>query len=296
MPGDCTGDPTADINSNHSSTSGSKVLNRLAIWSVPRSLSTVLTRCISMTSNKCQVYFEYYGTACCFGPEKVCCPPSFKGQPPKQPEYTYEWVKQTLEGDHPDQELVILKDIAYAARLEGQFDMIPKGYKHTFIIRHPAKVFRSMAVMIKEMPFPIRSYLPKSACIFQELLELHQHVTSAAHQQQSIIIDADDLIAKPAETLRLYCEAVGVSFSPDMLKWDPCNDPPTHWNMSPTFRQMTSMLKVHHHAYQSTGIDNYNNAGSDHGLDMSKLSPEIQNLTEVAMPSYLQLYEKRLRP
>ena len=105
---------TTDVNRNSSSP------NKVAIWSVPRSLSTVLTRSISTPSN-CEVYFEYYGTACCFGPERICSPPAFRGQPPKQPEFTFDWVKKTVEKDHHGRDLILLKDPAYTVKKDGEY-------------------------------------------------------------------------------------------------------------------------------------------------------------------------------
>ncbi len=277
---------STDVNRNNPSD-----LKRVAIWSVPRSRATVLTRSISScTSINCDVYFEYYGTACCFGPERVCSPPAFKGKPPKQPEYSYEWVKKTLESDHPGKQLIILKDPAYTVKIDGNYDMLPKGFKHTFMIRHPVKVYRSIAVMIKEMPFPIRSYLPETECIFKELVDLYKHVTEEL-QQPSVIVDADDLVKNPEETLQLYCEAIGLTFDQEMLQWTSLNEPPPHWKMSPTFREMITMLGVHP-AYQSTGVHRYNSQEDD--FDMNTLSKEIQELTEIALPSYNEMHKKRL--
>ena len=173
-----------------------------------------------------------------------------------------------------------------------EYSMLPEGFKHTFMIRHPAKVFRSIAVMIKEMPFPIRSYLPKCDCIFKEMLDLHKHVTEELNQP-SVIVDADDLVKHPQEVLRLFCESVDVEFVPEMLKWNSSHEPPSHWNMSPTFRMMSSILKDHRHAYQSTSIDNFK---EDDELDMNNLSDEIRELTKIALPSYKELYEKRIQP
>lgn len=275
---------TTDVNRNSSSA------NKVAIWSVPRSLSTVLTRSISAPSN-CEVYFEYYGTACCFGPERIYSPPAFRGQPPKQPEFTFDWVKKTVEKDHHGKDLILLKDPAYTVKKDGKYSMLPEGFKHTFMIRHPAKVFRSMAVMIKEMPFPIRSYLPNCDCIFKEMLDLHKYVTEELNQR-SVIVDADDLVKHPQEVLRSFCESVDIEFVPEMLKWNSSHEPPSHWNMSPTFREMSSILKDHRHAYQSTGIDSFKD---DDELDMNNLSDEIRELTKIALPSYEALYERRLQ-
>jgi hypothetical protein len=37
------------------------------------------------------------------------------------------------------------------------------------------------------------------------------------------VVDADDLLDKPAEVIKAFCEAVGIDYRPEMLKWG--NDP-----------------------------------------------------------------------
>ena len=41
------------------------------------------------------------------------------------------------------------------------------------------------------------------------------------HEQHQIcVIDADDLLDKPAEVVQVFCESVGIRFDPNMLNWD----------------------------------------------------------------------------
>lgn len=34
------------------------------------------------------------------------------------------------------------------------------------------------------------------------------------------MIDADDMLDKPAETIEAFCKSVGLEYSPEMLSWD----------------------------------------------------------------------------
>lgn len=37
---------------------------------------------------------------------------------------------------------------------------------------------------------------------------------------QICVIDADDLLDKPAEMIQAFCDSVGIKFLPEMLRWD----------------------------------------------------------------------------
>ena len=49
----------------------------------------------------------------------------------------------------------------------------------------------------------------------------HHHTRTGA---QICVIDADDLLDKPADMMQAFCDSVGFTFSPDMLKWDSPED------------------------------------------------------------------------
>ena len=54
---------------------------------------------------------------------------------PLAPEYTVTYVKDQLESENTKDRNVFVKDEAYA--VHGQYHVIPKGYKHTFLTRKP---------------------------------------------------------------------------------------------------------------------------------------------------------------
>ena len=55
---------------------------------------------------------------------------------------TYEFVKISMQEDHyPGEQLVFCKDMAYG--LQGKYELLPKGYRHTFLIRNPYRAFPS---------------------------------------------------------------------------------------------------------------------------------------------------------
>ena len=53
----------------------------------------------------------------------------------------YEFVKSIQEADYPDKQLVFYKDMAYG--LQGKYELLPEGYRHTFLIRNPYRAFPS---------------------------------------------------------------------------------------------------------------------------------------------------------
>jgi len=44
--------------------------------------------------------------------------------------------------------------------------------------------------------------------------------TLSPHLPPPIIIDAADLLANPEGTLRVFCDSVGIPFTPSMLSWE----------------------------------------------------------------------------
>ena len=202
---------------------------RVFLWTLPRSLSTILLKCLSYAEDiQLQVINEPYVSAYYYGPEKKCSNNSvedkfenvFKTAGKTITSYnsyddqlsTYRWVKELLEAEYPGKDLVFCKDHAYCLR--GSYDMLPKGYKHTFLIRHPQRAFPSLKKITesvcsvdftqmerKDFPEPMHSG-------YQRLFELMDHleVTGEPHP---IIIDADDLQSHPESIVKQYCEAIG---------------------------------------------------------------------------------------
>ena len=134
---------------------------RVILWSIPRTLSTVFEKCIAYIKDV-QIINEPYASACYFGPESSIVQrrgpdvPSHVEDILKEPgtggdskpgwfqvsTCTYQWVKDTLDANYSGKSLIFSKNMAHV--MTDRFDMLPSsGYRHTFIIRHPHKLFPS---------------------------------------------------------------------------------------------------------------------------------------------------------
>jgi hypothetical protein len=95
----------------------------------------------------------------------------------------------------------------------------------------------------------------------------------------SLVIDSDDLVARPAATMAAHCAAVGLPFVPRALTWEPGERPEwrryARWhvdaNASPGFER-------HEHAYRHT-VEN---------------SRELAWFAAHHRPFYERLYAQRL--
>ncbi len=203
--------------------------NRVFLWTVPRSLSTIFLKCICYVPNiNLQVINEPYVSVFYYGPDRKSknnliedkFESAFQQAGNQVPEYnvyddslsTYKWVRELLEADYAGKDMVLCKDHAYC--FNGKYDLLPKGYKHTFIIRHPYKTLPSLMkvtesicsvdftqIESKDFPEPMHQG-------YQKLYELVEYVKSTG-EPHPIIIDADDLQKNPESIVKQYCQAVG---------------------------------------------------------------------------------------
>jgi hypothetical protein len=86
------------------------------------------------------------------------------------------------------------------------------GAVHTFIIRHPAAAIASH--------YALNPRLGRDEVGFAWLAEIYEAVT-AATGAAPIVVDSDDLVQRPRETVRAYCEAIGIPFLHHALSWQP---------------------------------------------------------------------------
>ncbi|XP_072019425.1 uncharacterized protein [Amphiura filiformis] len=131
---------------------------RILLWTAPRSLATVFTKCMSFAEGV-QIIKEPIFTANSFGPERNAAEDDEMQKAFNEgvvaPEFqaakvdlafddsiaTFKWVKQMLESPFPGKSFVFVHDQAYGLR--SNYDNIPRGYKHTYLIRNPYRLFPS---------------------------------------------------------------------------------------------------------------------------------------------------------
>jgi hypothetical protein len=96
---------------------------------------------------------------------------------------------------------------------EYHYDLGPAdaaGITHTFVVREPAAAIASH-VRIK----------PDASCSdigYENQWLMYERLRSLGHEP--VVIDADRLVADPPAVVAAYCQAVGLDFRPDALRWD----------------------------------------------------------------------------
>ena len=292
------------------------------LWGLPRSLTTVLEKCISYVDD-IQVINEAFAAAMTAGPEKET-----QGMPgidnfmenasavaaEDEGQFhcwddsvcTYQWVKETMEADYPGKKIVFCKDIV--STIYDHMEMIPRGFRHTFIIRNPTKSILSMRKLA------LQNFLPpglppekfqldevnkmRAQQLGRELKNPFQMITELVAylkdhgEAHPVIVDADDLQNHPASILRQYCEAVEIPYSDSLLEWPAGDDiVKKNWYVSKTLQHGNKLGNYYGVALSSTKF-----LPATPAPPSTELTQDVINLSAEAEPFYQQLYEMRLRP
>ncbi|XP_030830756.1 uncharacterized protein LOC105437649 [Strongylocentrotus purpuratus] len=234
-----------------SNTDGSRTI----LWCVPRSISTALAKCLSFIDAS-EVWFEPYAYCNATSNEynhqtKLNIPMDYEGN-----EEIFQRVKKALDGManthfEPDRlsygsvkrrleattaKHVMVKDMGNAMTEEYRA-YLPKGYRHTFLIRHPVRSIASYRKMMynqfselgllegkaaSEETYDVERddrFFP-SGYGTKETYDLWNYIQDENIDTNPVVIDGNDLLSKPAETLSAYCTAVGLPYSNGLLQWD----------------------------------------------------------------------------
>ncbi len=133
---------------------------------------------------------------------------------------------------------------------------------NVFLIRHPARVVASYAAK-REGP-------TLNDLGFVQQVELFDHVRGLG--QTPVIIDSGDIRADPDRALRALCKAIGLDWTPDMLRW-PAGGHAQDGAWAPHWYAAVR---------QSTGF-----AGAEG--ELPRLEPKYADLTAAALPYYQRL-------
>jgi hypothetical protein len=99
--------------------------------------------------------------------------------------------------------------------------------RHAFLIRRPEEIAASFYALITAGE---QHRAMRIEDIGLEVLhELHAAVSDAGGSRP-VVIDSDDLVARPEATMAAYCAAVELPFIPQALTWDPGERP--EWRRS----------------------------------------------------------------
>ncbi|XP_072018128.1 uncharacterized protein [Amphiura filiformis] len=295
--------------------SAEKKSSKVVLWSTPRSVSTALTKCLSFVPNSA-IWFEPYVSAMIHGSDarEVEVPASQAEADPDiftqarqiiipdgvgfdADKCSYKWCQEQLEIDYPGKSVVFVQ--AKCTAIATRFDAIPRGYKHSFLIRNPLKVLPSWKRAIYKVEKPDTALetftLSQQSQLsprffFKETYDLYQHIKEN-YESDPIILDADDLLMNPGKVLKAYCNAMDIPYTDDLLHWDQSDDVIMTWNVR------SILLKLQ----QLDAFTFYDKAFTSSEFLKPSTGPSREDLTEddlqcidFSMPYYEKMYDKRL--
>jgi hypothetical protein len=230
-----------------------------ALWSAPRARSTAFFRSI-VERGDMTVLHEPFSNLKDYGETDV------EGRTFDSPESLLTWLRDETHArtvffkdtmDHPHYE--VLADRRFLAEA-----------RHAFLIRRPDEIAASYYALFPSMTI--------NAIGLERLCELQAAVRDAGGDP-SVVIDSDDLVARPEATMAAYCAAVGLPFNPGALTWEQGERP--EWRRSARWHadaSASSGFERHEHVYPHT-VEN---------------SGELARFAAHHWPFYKQLYAQRL--
>lgn len=257
-------------------------LNRIILWTNPRSVSTAFARSIrelpsvkTLIDPYCSLY--YYNGPGIRSPDSD--PRRKLTNDTRLFDKEYKAIGDSFLAPYEDVDAVFIKDMAIC--VEGRYEDYISGpfskFKHTFLIRHPKKSAISQYKVCKEGDYPF-SY--PGVRQVHEMYKVVQQI-----DPNPLVVDADDLLENPKEMMKLYCSATGLPFTEDMLKWEQEEIKECNW--FPTYKLW------------------YGTAMSSTGFMKPKLSSEeplsnypkiVEECVRDELPYYEALYEVRAKP
>ena len=210
------------------------------------------------------------------------------------------WAKTQLESDYHGKKYIFHKDNPYGLR--RNLSLIPENCHHTFLIRHPYKVYPSYKSVLQGVFYPgetladiIDKYY-EGQYGFKEQFEIWQHVVKGQLDtlQPVVIIDADDLQSHPASILSQYCQAVGVPYTDDLLQWKSGNDVVKNWKISRQFFGLG--LNNVGTGYYKAAMESTTFLPARKLPTRSELDADVLKCADISMPYYEKLYSMRIKP
>ncbi|MFR9673251.1 sulfotransferase family protein [Streptomyces sp. TR06-5] len=190
----------------------------LALWSAPRCRSTAFARMMAERGDRTVVH-EPFSQVVDFGEAKV-------GDGVAHSERDVLAGLRALAAERP----VFFKDTTdfHFPALLADREFLAAA-THTFIIRHPAEAIASHHAL--------NPNLGRDEIGFARLHEIFEAVRDVTGTPP-VVVDSDDLLDRPVDTVRAYCEAVGIPFLPEALNWSPGMRP--EWRATSRWHESTS--------------------------------------------------------
>ena len=234
----------------------------LALWSAPRSRSTAFFR-MMIERGYFPAVHEPFSYLAGFGYVdlpglRVTSAPGLLAGLRELAASRPVFFKETTGKRYPE----VLRDQEFLAR-----DAV-----HTFLIRHPRETIASR--------YPLDPDAALEKIGFESQFEIFTEVARLTGHDP-LVIDSADLIARPAEIIRAYCESVGIIYLPDTLSWPRADRP--EWKLSENW---------HAEVAASTG---FAPSVTESDLDVEH-HQVLSGYLAHHLPFYTELYARRLNP
>jgi Sulfotransferase domain len=230
-----------------------------ALWSAPRARSTAFFRSMVERGDMTVLHEPFsnlkdYGQTSVDG-QAFSSPATLLAWLSGQPQDANVFLKETMDHQYDE----VLADQRFLA-----------GARHAFLIRRPEEIAASYYALFPPMTI--------NAIGMERLCQL-QAAIHDAEGGSPIVIDADDLVTRPAATMAAYCAAVGLPFNPQALTWQQGERP--EWRQSARWHadaSASSGFERHEHTYPET-VEN---------------SAKLARYAAHHQPFYDKLYAQRL--
>jgi hypothetical protein len=230
-----------------------------ALWSAPRARSTAFFRSMIERGDMVTVH-EPFSDLAGLGETDV------EGRTFDSPVSFLAWLM-----DHTHDRNVFLKDTTGRRHHPVLADRrVLAEARHAFLIRRPEEIAASS--------YAVEPDMGRDAIGLEQLHELHAAVRDAGGHRP-VVIDSDDLIARPAATMAAYCAAVELPFIPEALTWEPGER--SEWRRSARWHidvSASTGFAPREHTYRHT-VGNCD---------------ELARFAEHHLPFYEQLHAQRL--
>jgi hypothetical protein len=233
----------------------------IALWAVPRSLSTAFER-VFVERDDLEVLHEPFSASYYYGEDRLSDRYS-----DVEPEAEYNYDRVLADVLKPRQKRVFLKDMAYHAKGVMGPEFI-SNFVNTFIIRDPKYVIASLHKMWPDFTLEETGY--------EEIYWAFRYATDAG--ENPVVVDAMTFSEKPVDILSAYCERVEIPFYRDSLSWEPREV--EEWEMWDEW---------HEAAQQSTGVERAERRDPT-------LPRQLQRAYEHCLPYYYTLAAHTISP
>ena len=282
---------------------------RIYLWTNNRSLGTIFLKCLSQLPDS-QIINGMFGSCYFYGPDSPWCKDARATANARSSQtdlsdaplvydastITYRMAKTHLEAEYPGKKVLICKDLAYT--LCGNHDLIPKGFRHTFLIRHPYRMYPSWRTTFGNL-FPerdLKEIIDKryhQYYNYKEQYEIVKHLknNSELGDTNPVIFDADDLQNNPESVLRQYCEAVDIKFTENLLQWSPGVDVVKTWKTSKQL--LGGGINETDFPFYKTAMESSEFLPPKRLPERKELDEDIRACADIGMPYYEALYSMR---